>query len=202
MKNLGFLKNRFIIFIFQMFLLSTFIFIFTYKFEINFDSEISKERQEIIQFLANYIIFNIETKGLYSLYFIYFSWLIVALIPVLIFNDYKEAYSMNLTTFFFPNFFFFIFLSRYSPVYYKAYGLTLFAQTIILGIILTIYSIGLSLLMKRILKPKEESQLEDFKLIVSKNISKCPYCGTEFDSIPTYCYNCSKEIIKLESSEE
>ena len=154
MKNLGFLKNRFIIFIFQMFLLSTFIFIFTYKFEINFDSEISKERQEIIQFLANYIIFNIETNGLYSLYFIYFSWLIVALIPVLIFNDYKEAYSMNLTTFFFPNFFFFIFLSRYSPVYYKAYGSTLIAQTIILGIILTIYSIGLSLLMKRILTLK------------------------------------------------
>lgn len=195
------LKNKFLIFGIQVALLSLLIWFFKYQITISFDAGITQLRQDIIQLLANYVIYSIESGNLSGFYFIYISWFIVGLIPVLIYNNYKKAWSMNITTFFFPNFFFYVFLARYSPVYSDANFSILFGQTLLLGVFLVIYSIGLSLLLKKIIKPKEEIRIEDLEPIAKANRSKCPHCGTEFESIPKFCYKCSKEITIIENSD-
>jgi hypothetical protein len=200
MDKLSFLKLKVINFIIQILILSLLIYVFNYKFKINFDKEISPERQRIIQFLANYIMFNIDDS--FGIFFIYLSWIVVSLIPIFNFQDYKAAYSTNLYTFFFPNFFFYIFLSRYSPNYFKSYFLQLLVQTLILGLFIIIFSISLSFLINKILRHKKKAQLEDFKKLVEEFKFSCPYCGTEFNSLPQYCYNCLKEFETSEKIHE
>lgn len=195
-----FLNLRLVNFIIQISILSLFIYIFEYKYTINFDKGISKERKDIIQFLANYIMFNANDP--FGTIFIYLSWFIASLIPILSFNDYKKAYSLNLTTFFFPNFFFYIFLLRYSPNYYHSHLQIFLTQTVILGIFIVLYSIGLSLLFMKIRRLSNKAQLENLRLIEEKNITTCPNCGTQFNSIPQFCYNCSKELTIEENSNE
>ena len=164
-------------------------------FEIEFDPDISAERKAIIQFLANYIAFNLD-----GLLFIYSIWIFVALISIFVFVDYKKAYAMNLTTFFFPNYFFYVFLWRYSRNYFDLYFPVLMWQTFLLGVFITFISIVLSLLIKKLVK-HEKVVIEDLKAIEAKNKFKCPFCGTEFNSIPKFCYNCSKEMIKEQESD-
>ena len=163
-----------------------------------FDVEISQERLVIIQFLANFTIFTLESNGIIGFVFIFLVWTIISFIPIFIFNNYKKAWTMNLTTFFFPSFFFYIFYARYSPNNSDLIYPTLFGQTIVLGLYLVGFSIGISLGLKRIRKDKDEVKIEDLREIEAMARSKCPHCGTEFESVPKYCYNCSKEIITNE----
>jgi hypothetical protein len=196
MNKLGnFFKSKIVIFAIQIALLSLFIFLFNFKSEITFVNEISLERRTIIQFLANYVIFTVEKNGLSGFFFIFLSWTVVALIPIFIYNDFKKAWSMNLTTFFFPNFFFYVFFARYSQPSYDIIFPTIFGQTLILSLFLVGFSICLSLLLRKLKPPMEEVKIEDLKSIEAMTKSVCPYCGTEFNSIPKYCYNCSKELI-------
>lgn len=199
MDKISIFKLKIMNFIIQFLILSLLIYFFDYRFNIIFDNDISGERKIIIQFIANYILF--EPNNITDLYFIYFSWTIVSLIPIFIFNDYKKAYSMNLTTFFFPNFFFYVFLYRYSPNYFNSYFQTLFFQTVILGIFIVFFSLSLSLILKKIRKPKEEALYENLKAIEQEINTKCPHCGIEFNSNPKYCYNCSNKLIIEEINE-
>lgn len=200
MNKLSFLKFKVVNFLIQILILSLLIYIFNYRFKINFDRGISIERQEIIQFLANYIMFNKDDS--FGIFFIYLSWIVVSLIPIFNFQDYKAAYSTNLYTFFFPNFFFFVFLSRYSPNYFNSYFLQLLIQTLILGIFILIFSIGVSFLLNKTIRHKSKAQFEDFKNLVEEIKFICPYCGTEFNSLPQYCYNCLKEFQSNENTHE
>jgi uncharacterized OB-fold protein len=61
-------------------------------------------------------------------------------------------------------------------------------------------SIGVSLILKKVTKVKIEEQIEDLQVIINKIKSKCPNCGTEFNSTPIYCYNCDTKLI-LKSEE-
>ena len=182
-------------------ILSLFIVLFNYNFPISFDPDITPERQAIIQFIGNYIGYGNETNNISGFYFIYISWMIVGLIPILIYRDAKKSWSMNITTFFFPNFFFYVFLSRYSPIYYEAYFPVLLSQTIILGVMVIAYSILLSLLLKRLLESKTIIPKDDILSIAQYNRGKCLYCGAEFDSRPQFCYKCSKEISISQATE-
>ncbi len=191
-------KSKIIIFTIQILTLSLFIHFFDYKFKIDLDKDVSIERRNIIQFISNYIMFN----DLSSLYFIYFIWFVVSLIPIFIFNDYKKAYSLNLKTFFFPNFFFYVFLYRYSPNYFNVNFQILFIQTILLGFFIAIFSLGLTSIIKIIRKPKKETIYENMLKIAERSRSKCTQCGTEFNSIPQYCYNCLNELLISDSNAE
>ncbi len=193
-----FFQSKLVIFTIQILILSLLIYIFKYSFAINFDEDILEEQQIIIQFIANYVIFDFES---YSSNFTIISWIIISLIPIFIYNDYKRAYSMNLTTFFFPNFFFYVFLNRYSANYFNAQIQTLFTNTIILGMIIVAISIVLSLILKKFKNQEGIIQSEGLKQLVASNRYKCPHCGAEFNSIPKYCYNCSKELQVLNGSE-
>ncbi|TFG28102.1 MAG: hypothetical protein EU532_06035 [Promethearchaeota archaeon] len=172
--------------------MSLFIYVFNHKFTIKFDAGILKERQEIIQFLANYVMYDRDEIS--GMSFIFSIWIIVALIPVINFDDYKSAYSTNLYTFFFPNFFFYIFLNRYSPNSFNSYFPPYIINTLILGLFLLIFTIGISILLNKTIRNKKKSQLEDFKKIAEKIEYTCPNCGTKFNSIPVYCFNCLKEL--------
>ena len=197
MKIKNLFKSKLMIFCIQILSLIVSLSISNYKLQIEFDPSAS-EQQFIIQFLANIILYN----NSFGFVYINLTWIIVSLIPILIFSDYKKAYSMNLTTFFFPNFFFYVFLGRYSPTYSDANFSIFFGQTLLQGGVLVVYSISLSLLMKKIRKPQEEIKIKDLQPIADANRGKCPHCGTEFESVPKFCYKCSKEITVIESSDQ
>ncbi len=190
MKIIDFFRSRIILFLIQILLLSLLIYSIDYNFNIIFDTGILKEREVIIQFLANYILFD----TLSGIYFIYISWILVSLIPIFVYNNFKKAYSMNLMTFFVPNFFLYVFLWNYSPNYFDAKFLFHFLHTILLGFIIISFSIGLSLLLKKMMKLKIEAQIEDLHDIANQNRIICPNCGIEFNSIPRFCYNCNADL--------
>ena len=187
-------KSKIVIFVIQMALLSLFIYFFNFKSLIKFDADVTQDRQIIIQFLANFVIFTMELNGFGGFLFIFLSWTIISLIPVLIFNNYKKAWSMNLITFFLPNFFFYVFYARYSKFNFNLIFPTLFLQTILIGLYLIGISIFLSIGQKRLRKTDIMINVQDLNEIIAESKSKCPYCGTEFESVPKYCYNCSKQI--------
>jgi len=161
--------------------------IFNYRIQIDFDLSIDPragEQQFIIQFLANLILHN----TIFGFLYINFTWVIVSLLPILIFNNFRKAYSMNLTTFFFPNFFFYVFYWRYSITSFSSGFPTFLVETITLAITIVIISIGLSFVLKLIRNEEKKIDITDIEL---KNRLECPQCGVKFDSKPKYCYNCN-----------
>ena len=190
MKIKNVFKSKLVLFGIQILLLIIFILSFKYEFQIEFELSTdprASEQQFIIQFLANLVLYNNN----FGLIYIYLTWIIVSLIPILIFRDYKKAYSMNLTTFFFPNFFFYVFYWRYSGTYFNALFPTFILRTVILGLSIIIVSIVLSLILKFIISYRKKTAVENLEQIESLNKIECPKCGTQFDSIPKYCFNCN-----------
>ncbi len=197
MKIIDVFRQRIVLFIIQILLLNVFIYISGYKFTINFDDTTLKEQKLIIQFLANFILFD----DLPGFFFICLSWLLASTIPIFIFTNFKKAYSMNLLTLFFPSYFLYVFLRRHSRTYFDSKFHFLILQTIILGIVIVGFSIGLSLILKKFTKFKTEPQIEDLFIMASMNKIVCPNCGTEFDSTPKFCYNCNTDLTMLINNE-
>ncbi|MFX0029690.1 MAG: hypothetical protein ACFE8B_10810 [Candidatus Hermodarchaeota archaeon] len=191
MKIIDFFKSKIILFTIQILILSIFLFYSGYHFSISFDGTVTISQRKIIQFMANYVLF----ESLSDMVFIYSIWFCVSLIPIILYNNFKKAYSMNLMTFFFPNFFVFAFLFNISRNYFNSNFLDHFLRSLLLGILIFVISIGLSLILRKFTKPKSEEQIESLNLIVSKIKTKCPECGTEFNSTPIYCYNCNSKIL-------
>jgi len=189
MKIKNLFKSKLMLFCIQILSLIVSLSISNYKLQIEFDPSAS-EQQFIIQFLANLILYN----NSFGFVYINLTWIIVSLIPILIFSDYKKAYSMNLTTFFFPNFFFYVFYWRYSETYFNALFPTFIIRTILLGITIASTSIALSLILKFIKSSKTNTNLEILEQIEQLNTIECPKCGTKFESIPRYCFNCNSLI--------
>jgi len=186
MKTKNLFKSKLMLFCIQILCLIAFVNFSNYKLQIEF-SPSANEQQFIIQFLANIVMYD----NSFGFVYINLTWLIVSLIPILIFFDYKKAYSMNLTTFFFPNFFFYVFYWRYSETYFNALFPTFIIKSIILGITIATTSISLSLILKFIKNSTYNANVENLEQIEQKNTTECPKCGTKFDSIPKYCYNCN-----------
>ena len=194
MKIKDLIKSKLMLFCIQICVLISISIICNYKFQIDFDVSTdprSGDQQLIIQFLANLIMYNDS----FGFVYIYLTWIIVSLIPILILIDYKKAYSMNLTTFFFPNFFFYVFYRRYSETYFTALFPTFIFKSIILGITIAIISISLSLILKFVKNSASKANVENLEQIEQKNRTECPKCGTQFNSIPKYCFNCNNIII-------
>ena len=191
MKILEFFRSRIILFVVQIFLLTLLISTIRYTVQITFNSGISNEQRWIVQILANYVLFN----NLSGLYFIYIAWILISLIPIFLYNDLKKAYSMNLITFFFPNFFLYVFLSRYSKEYFNSHFTYHILHTILLGIIIIALSIGISLFLKKVRKVKPETRDSELQIISDQIKSKCPNCGAEFNSTPIYCYKCNRKLL-------
>jgi len=201
MKIGNFFKKKIVSFILQFILLTLIIYIFGYSFQIEFNLTTEIEQRVIIQFLANYVLF----LGVNSTIFMYLSWLLVSLIPILTNLNYKKAYSSNLLTFFVLNFFVYVFLFvarqnqdiKVTSDYFNSNFTPLLWNTIILGFTIIIYSICLSILFNKIISTRRDKKVINQSLD-NKPLIICPNCGTEFDSVPLYCYNCN---FKLTSDE-
>jgi len=191
MKIIDFFRSKIILFIIQILVLSLFIFYFGYQFKTNFDIDASNAQKKITQFIVNFVLFN-EISGLF---FMYFIWILVSFIPIFLYNDYKKAYSMNIMTFFFPNFFGYVFLSRYSRDYFNSKFPFHLLHSILLILLIILISIGFSIILKKIIKVKTKERIEDLQVVISNIKSKCSNCGTEFNSTPIYCYNCDTKLI-------
>ena len=183
-------KSKLFIFLIQVLILSSFIYCFNYSYAINFDAGILIERKAIIQILANYIAF----EGLYQLLHVYSIWMMACLIPLFIYDSYRKILTINLSTFFLLNFFFYVFLSRYSPIFFSMNGQLLLTRTFLLGFFITMFSLGIPYIINKIQKTKDEPQFDDITHSDYKMSYKCSNCDSEFGSIPKYCYNCLKEI--------
>ena len=189
-------KSKLMVFCIQILILLISNMLFKYRIQIDFDLSTDPragEQQFIIQFLANLVLYNTN----FGISYINITWVIVSLIPIIIFNNYRKAYSMNLTTFFFPNFFFYIFYWRYSITSFSSVFPTFIGETIALAITILVISIGLSLILKLFRNEEKKVNITEIEL---KNRSECPQCGIKFDSKPKYCYNCNAHL-KEESSE-
>ena len=187
MKIKNYFKSKLVLLIIQILILSLLMSVFQYNSQIEFTSSISEERKLIIQLLSNYIMYN----NSFGFMYIYLTWILVLLMPIFIFKDFKKAYSMNLLAFFFPNFFFYVFYYRYSETDFNALFPSLIIKTIILGITIVIISIGLSLILKFIKPFRKETKEDNLKQIELQSKITCQNCGTEFNSVPKYCYNCN-----------
>ncbi|MHA1689024.1 MAG: hypothetical protein ACTSUN_06775, partial [Promethearchaeota archaeon] len=155
-----------------------------------FDEGILEVRKTMISFLGRYILYQTPDDFL----FLHACWMFISLIPSLLYLDYKRATSMNLTTFFIPNFFFYVFFFRYSPNHFSIYFSKFFLQTIIIGIIFISFSIASSLVLLKIKNLFLNRWRKEANKVELSIQFKCPYCGTEFQSLPRFCYNCSKEL--------
>jgi len=187
MKIKSLFKSKLMIFCIQILILLLSNALFNYRIQIDFDLSTDPragEQQFIVQLLANIILYNTN----YGFSYIYITWVIISLLPILIFNNFRKAYSMNLTTFFFPNFFFYVFYWRYSITSFSSVFPTFLVETFILAITIVIISIGLSFVLKLIRSEEKKVDITDIEL---KNRSECPQCGAKFDSKPKYCYNCN-----------
>jgi len=187
MKIKSIFKSKLMVFCIQISILLISNAIFNYRIQIDFDLSTDPragEQQFIIQFLANIILYNTT----FGFFYITITWVIVSLLPILIFNNFRKTYSMNLTTFFFPNFFFYVFYWRYSIASFSSVLPTFLVETIALAITIVIISIGLSFVLKLIRNEEKKVEIMDIEL---KNRSKCPQCGAKFESKPNYCYNCN-----------
>lgn len=194
MKIINVFRNRLVLFLIQTLILNLFVFYFGYHINLTFNVSTTVEEKVIVQFFANYTLFVLP-----SLFFIYIIWISVSLIPIFIYNDFKKSYTMNLLTFFFPNFFVYVFLFRYSHAYFSSNFLFHFINTIMLGIVIIILSIGLSFLITKIIKANVRHRIENLRDIATAGKIICPKCGVEFESIPKFCYNCNTDLtIKIE----
>ncbi len=185
-------QSKIVILICQFSLLSAITYGFGHVFAIQFDASIHPVQQASVQFLANYIFF----EGTPELIIVYLAWTIALLIPVFVFNASRKTLFSVLTLFFLLNFFFYVFLSRYSPLYYSAHSQELITKTIFLGLYVSVVSACLPLLSKRFFKSKGE-QIKDIQKVNFKDTYYCPHCNTEFKSLPLYCYNCLEKIEKI-----
>ncbi len=195
MKIIEIIRSRIILFIVQISTLILIIQLLAYKFDLNLSLipppiNTTEVQIGIIEWLVNYIMY----EGLVDLFLIFAIWLLLSTIPIFIYNNYRKAYSLNLITFFFPNFFFYVFLFNYYQPYFNVYFLGLFLKTLLLGMTIVIYSIGLSLILKKIASSRFEKQSIDFSEIASSRKVVCPKCGVEFESIPKLCYNCNTDL--------
>ena len=195
MKIIEIIRSRIILFIIQISVLFLIVHLFEYKFDLNLSSipppiNTNDVQIGIIEWLVNYIMY----QDLTDLFFIFIIWVLISTIPIVIYNNYRKAYSMNLITFFFPNFFFYVFLFNYYQPYFNVYFFDLFIKTIILGTTIILYSIGLSLILKKIIDFRFEKKGIDLSDIARSGKFVCPKCGVEFESIPKVCYNCNTDL--------
>jgi hypothetical protein len=190
MKIKTIFKTKIVLIIIQFLILTLVIYSFNHFYQITFESETTIEQRAIIQFLANYVTFD----DINSMIFMYVLWMIVSLIPITIYFDLKKAYSTNLSTFFLLNFFFYVFLYWHSRNFFDSHFPFFIIKTLLLGSTIVVFSIGLSIGLNQLKKHRKKQKQEQSTPTGEKSLMICPKCGTEFQSIPMFCYNCDTKL--------
>lgn len=160
------------------------------------DSTILDEQQIIVEGLSSYFIADIPFQYNSALFNIYLAWTIGALFGSLILANPKKSVINIIILIFLISYFLLIFGFRYSPNYFNYIFPQLFIQIISLLIYNCLISFTSSFFIEKIYQKIRSDEYYDIKIeILAKNNKiKCPHCGTTYESIPLYCYNCSKKI--------
>jgi hypothetical protein len=120
------------------------------------------------------------------------TWIItIILFRILSINDYKMPKSIILTELVLLVFAI-VLIYRYSPITAPIIVMRLIQGFIFIILYAGIYFALIFYKKRKILRKSKENLTE--KSDISEYISKCPFCGTFFQSNPLYCYNCSKQI--------
>ena len=200
MKKLKFLENRFIIISLTTIIISFLIFSLNGKIRLPLDSDILDERKIIIEILSSYFSadFSAEIPFQFNqaLFNFYLAWSLGALFASLILANPKKSATNSIILVFFICYFLLIFGFRYSPDYFNLIFPQLFIQILFLVIYSSLFSFISAYFFEKIYKKfqKRENHERNREALAKSNRIKCPYCGTEYESIPLYCYNCSKKI--------
>ncbi len=183
-------------------LASSLIFSINNIIDLPLDSTIVGEQELIIELLASFLLIETPLQFNQDLLVIYLSWTLNVLISSIILADPKKVVFRISSIMFFICFFLFVFGFRHSPIYFNQYFSVMIVQVLLLISYLVILSIIFSLLTQKISEKYKSSDIRDVKIetLVKNNRITCPHCGTKYESVPLYCYNCSKKI-KIEHEE-
>lgn len=196
MKKLKLLKNRFVIIFIMMISISLLILFSNGVINLPLDSTILNEQKIIIEFLLSYFIADIPFQYDSALFNIYLGWTIGVLFGSLILANPKKSLTNITILISLISYFLLIFGFRHSPNYFNYIFPQLFIQIISLLIYNCLISFMASFFIEKIyqkIKSDENYELK-IEILAKNNKIKCPHCGTEYESIPLYCYNCSKKI--------
>jgi len=202
MKISKYLKKTSVVIILMLILASSLIFSINNIIDLPLDSTIVGEQELIIELLASFLLIETPLQFNQDLLVIYLSWTLNVLISSIILADPKKVVFRISSIMFFICFFLFVFGFRHSPIYFNQYFSVMIVQVLLLISYLVILSIIFSLLTQKISEKYKSSDIRDVKIetLVKNNRITCPHCGTKYESVPLYCYNCSKKI-KIEHEE-
>lgn len=197
MKKLNILKNTTLNICLILIIVSSVIFILNKRIILPLDNDILHEQKVIIEILASYFFAEGTPQLSQGLLTVYISWTIAVLIESVILADPKKITSNIVSIVIFICFFLLVFGFRHSPNYFNINIPLMIFNIVILGMYLGLISIFSGLLLRKIYnhKNKDEESSIIAKDLAGENRSICPHCRTEFESVPLYCYNCSKKII-------
>jgi hypothetical protein len=202
MKISKYLKKTSVVIILMLISASSLIFTINNIIDLPLDSTIVGEQELIIELLASYLLIDTPSQLNQELLVIYLSWTLSVLISSIILADPKKVVFRIGTIMFFICFFLFVFGFRHSPIYFNQNFSGMFIQVLLLISYLVLLSIIFSLLTQKISERYKSSDMKDEKIetLVKNNRTTCPHCGTKYESVPLYCYNCSKKI-KIKNEE-
>jgi len=196
MNKFKFLKNRFIIIFLMIIIISLLIFSLNGRIILPLDLIILDERKLIIEILASYFLAEIPIQFNQTLINIYFAWTLGALFSSLILANPKKSLTNTIILAIFISYFLLIFGFRHSPNYFNSFFPQIFIQIIFLLIYISLFSFVSAFFIEKIYQKFQKSENHKIRIevLASSNKIKCPHCGTEYESIPLYCYNCLKKI--------
>ena len=150
---------------------------------LNLDSSVGPTQQYILSFLAmNYDIFH-------NTLLVIISWVISLIIfGIFVHPDWKiPLYGIAVESVIYI--FSIVLIKRHSPITFELMKFELLQE---FGIICSgICLLFIPVLIRLILTKRSEKTEVD---VEQSFISKCPYCGKEYQSNPIFCYMCSKRI--------
>ncbi len=196
MNKFKFLKSRFIIIFLMIIIISILIFSLNGRISLPLDSFILDEQKLIIEILASYFLAEIPIQFNQALINIYLAWTLGALFASLILANPKKTLTNITILIFFISFFLLIFGFRHSPNYFTSFFPQIFIHIIFLSIYISLFSFISAFFIEKIYKKFQKSENHEIRLevLARSNKIKCPHCGTEYESVPLYCYNCLKKI--------
>jgi hypothetical protein len=193
-----FVKSKIFLAVLQIIILSFMVITFSNGKTFIYNPQSLDIQKFVVSFLATYVIYQTA----FEMMFLYFSWLAISLIPVIVYHDYKKAYSLNLTIYFIFNFFFYIFLNRYAESSFRLSFTIYFVNSVILGLIIIAFSICLAIISNKLIRFKQRAKQDSNYPSKSLKVFRCPNCGTEFNSYPIYCYNCNEKLPEYVNDDE
>lgn len=177
-------------------IISILIFSLNGRISLPLDSIKLDEQKLIIEILASYFLAEIHITFNQALINIYLAWTLGALFASLILANPKKTLTNTTILIFFISFFLLIFGFRHFPNYFTLFFPQIFIHIIFLLIYVSLFSFISAFFIEKIYKIFQKSENHEIRLeaLARSNKIKCPHCGTEYESVPHYCYNCLKKI--------